>query len=155
MAIVKSRNVDAPILYKSGSIIFAQGRVSKYLYIVKSGEVRLVKFKGNSLTIVQVCKSRDILNEMEILTDAENELTAIAHSECEIVLVEKADIQAVMQSAPNWIPDIFKTLCERLKHTQEIIEEHNLVTDKNPELLLSKEDEIKLKKIYADYLSMT
>lgn len=148
-----SKSTDAPVLYKAGTVIFAQGKPSKYLYLVKRGEVRLVKFKGNSLTGIQLCGEREILNEVAILTNKPNELTAIAKTDVELVLVDQKDVLSVIKNSPSWIPEIFETLCERLKHTQDMIEEHNLAADKDPRLLINKDEEKKYIQALADFNS--
>ncbi len=148
-----SKGTDAPVMYKAGTVIFAQGKSSKYLYLVKKGEVRLVKFKGNSLTGIELCGEREILNEVAILTNKPNELTAIAKTDVELVLVDQKDVLSVIKNSPAWIPEIFETLCERLKHTQDMIEEHNLSADKDPRLLINKDDEKKYLQALADFNS--
>jgi len=135
------KGTDAPILFKAGTVIFAQGKTSKYLYLVKKGEVRLLKSKGYGLNVIQVCGEREILNEVAVLTSKPNDLTAIAKTDVELVLVDQKEILSVIKNSPKWIPDIFETLCERLKLTQDMINEHNLDQEKDPRLLLSKEDE--------------
>ncbi len=132
---------DESVAFKAGSVIFVQGKPSKHLYLVKKGEVRLVRFKGQSLTAIQICSEKEILNEVAILTNQPNELSAIAKTDVELVLVDHKDILAAIKNSPVWIPDIFETLCERLKQTQAMIEEHNLMTEKDPRLVISKEDE--------------
>ncbi|MBC7427227.1 MAG: cyclic nucleotide-binding domain-containing protein [Bacteriovorax sp.] len=146
-----SKGTDAPIMFKAGTVIFAQGKPSKYLYLVRRGEVRLVKFKGNSLTGIQLCGEREILNEVAILTSKPNELTAIAKTDVELVLVDQKDVLSVIKNSPSWIPEIFETLCERLKHVQDMIEEHNLSSDKDPRLLINKDEEKNYIQALADF----
>lgn len=146
-----NKGVDAPILFKAGTIIFAQGKSSKYLYLVKKGEVRLMKKRGHNLNVIQLCGEKDILNEVAILTKKPNDLTAIAKTDVELVLIDQSEILSVINGSPKWIPDIFETLCERLKHTQDMINEHNLEQEKDPRLLLSKEDENKYLKALDDF----
>lgn len=148
-----SKGTDAPVMFKAGTVIFAQGKSSKYLYLVKKGEVRLVKFKGSSLTGIQLCGEREILNEVAILTNKPNELTAIAKTDVELVLVDQKDVLSVIKNSPPWIPEIFETLCERLKHTQDMIEEHNLSGEKDPRLLINKDEEKKYIQALADFNS--
>lgn len=148
-----TKGTDAPILFKAGTVIFAQGKSSKYLYLVKKGEVRLIKMKGHNLNVIQVCGEKDILNEVAVLTNKPNDLTAIAKTDVELVLVDQKEILSVINNSPKWIPDIFETLCERLKHTQDMINEHNLDQDKDVRLLLSKEDEAKYLNALADFNS--
>ena len=148
-----TKSTDLPLKFKAGSIIFGQGKISKFLYLVKKGEVRLVKFNGNSLTAIELCVAKDILNEVAILTNKPNELTAIAKTDVELVVVDHKDIQEVIKKSPEWVSEIFQTLCERLVHTQEMIDEHNLATEKDPRLHISKEEEKRYISALAEYNS--
>lgn len=146
-----SKGTDAPIFFKAGSVIFGQGQNSKFLYIVKKGQVRLIKINGQKLSVLKLCKEREILNEVSVLTSKPTEFAAIAKTDVELVLVEKSDIQTIIKAGPSWIPEIFQTLCERLKSTQDIIDEHQLVSgEKNPEVILSKEEEKKCLQALLD-----
>ena len=148
-----NNGLDKPLKYKAGSIIFAQGKPSKYLYIVLKGEVILLKMKGQTCTAIELCTEKDILNEVSVLTSSANELTAIAKSDVELVLIHQVDVVSVIKNSPTWIPDIFKTLCERLKHTQQMIDEHNLAREKDERLVISKEDEKRYVQALADFSS--
>jgi CRP-like cAMP-binding protein len=149
----ENKGIDAPVMFKAGTVIFGQGKSSKYLYLVKKGEVILLKVKAQKLSAIELCETRDILNEVAILTSKPNDLTAIAKTDVELVLIDQKDVLAVIQNSPTWVPDIFETLCERLQNTQEMIEEHNLAVEKDPRLLLSKEDERKYLQAITEYNS--
>lgn len=150
---LSSANTAGPIIVKAGTVLFAQGDPSKYLYLVKSGKVLLLKSNGAHLQIMKVCGEKEILNEVSVIMNTPNEFSAIAKTEAEVVLVEQKDILNVIKNSPSWVPDIFKTLCERLKTTEEMILEHNLLGagEKSPELIMSKEDEKKYINILAEY----
>lgn len=137
------KEAKGTITYKAGAVIFAEGKNAKYLYLIKSGKVQLVKQQGQHLVAFDLCSDGDILNEISVLTNVPQQCSAIAKTDTELVLIEQKDIQAVMKNSPTWIPDIFKTLCERLLATQEMIQEHNLAGSKDPALVISKEDERK------------
>lgn len=144
------RSTDTPIEFRAGTVIFIEGEVSKYLYILKKGQMRLLKTNGQHLTVIKICNEKEILNEVSVLTSKPTEFTAIAKTNVELVLVEQKDILSVIKSGPTWIPEIFNTLCERLITTLEIIEEHNLMAgERNLDMVLSKEEEA----IYLNALS--
>jgi CRP/FNR family cyclic AMP-dependent transcriptional regulator len=149
--ISESKSIDAPVMFKAGTVIFAQGKSSKYLYLVKKGEVILLKSKGQKLSAIDICDEKDILNEVAILTSQVNDLTAIAKTDVELVLIDQKDVLGVIKNSPSWVPNIFQTLCERLKNTQEMIEEHNLAGEKDPRLLINKEDERKYIQAITNY----
>jgi CRP/FNR family transcriptional regulator len=149
-----NKNKENPMTLKAGSIVFGQGEPPKYLYILKRGVLRLIKEKGQRLSVVKICNEREILNEVSVLTNQPTVFSAIAKTDVEIVLVEQKDILSVINNGPKWIPDIFSTLCERLKSTQDIIEQHNLLsTEKNAEMLLTKDEEKRYITALAEYKS--
>lgn len=138
-----SKDTDAPIFLKAGTVIFAQGKSTKYLYLIKKGEVRMLKYKGHGLDVIQIYSEKEILNEVAILTNEVSEFTAIAKTDVELVRIDQNEIITIINSSPKWIPNVFEMLCERLKQTQEIINKHSLDLEKDPRLLLNKEDEEK------------
>lgn len=147
-----SKSLDSPIQYKAGTVVFAEGEASKYLYIIKQGHIHLLKTNGQHLVVVKNCKEKEILNEVSILTNTPLEFTAIAKNDVELVLIDQKDILTVLNEGPSWIPDILKTLCERLVSTHEIIEEHNLMAgEKNPDTVLNKEEESKYLSALSEY----
>lgn len=146
------KNLNLPVSLKAGSVIFSAGEDSKYLVIVKSGQVLMFKKRGQHLGVSAICKEKQILNEVCVLKSKPNEFSAIAKTDVELVLVERKDILSVVKDGPSWVPKMFDTLCERLIATREIIEEHNLMAGEiNPDMVISKDDEMKYLKALAEY----
>jgi CRP/FNR family cyclic AMP-dependent transcriptional regulator len=144
------KGTDAPISFKAGTVLFHEGEQSKFLYLVKKGEVRLLKASGQKLNVINICKEKNILNEVSVLTNKPVEYAAIAKTDVELVLVEQKDINTVIKNGPEWVSEMFETLCERLSHTLEMIQEHNLMAgEKNASFVLTKDEE----KKYLELLS--
>lgn len=137
-----SKNLDSVTYFKKGTVIFAEGMPSKNLYIIKSGEVRLLKNKNNKLYTLAICRDKEILNEIAILTNTNNSYSAITEKDTEIVMVSEKDISASITSGPLWIEELLGTLCERLVSVKEVVEEHQLQdTMSDKELIMSREQE--------------
>ncbi|MDD4973079.1 MAG: cyclic nucleotide-binding domain-containing protein [Bacteriovorax sp.] len=148
------KTTEAPIMFKAGTVIFDSGEPAKYLYILKKGEIRLLKVNGPHLSVIKLCREKEILNEVSVLTHKPSEFAAIAKTDVELVLVEEKDILSVIKNGASWIPQIFETLCDRLKSTQDIIEEHNLSAgEKNSDMILAKDEEKGYLTALAEYKS--
>ncbi len=131
----------------AGTVIFKQGKASKHLFLLKKGEVRLIKDNGQRLLVMRVCRSEEILNEVEVLTNKSAEYSAIALTEVELVKVDAGDVRQVLKLGPSWIKDLLDTLCERLNHTEELIIEHGLQsTDTDKEFIISKQEQEKYRE---------
>lgn len=146
------KTTDAPFVFKAGTVIFPENEVSRFLFILKKGEVRLLNVNGQHITVSKICHDKDILNEVSVLTNKPTEFAAIAKTDIELVLIEKKDIQEIIKNGPEWIPQIFATLCDRLEATNEIITEHKLMSgEQNAELKLTKDEEKKYLSSIAEY----
>jgi CRP-like cAMP-binding protein len=131
----------------AGTVIFKQGKASKHLYLLKKGEVRLVKDNGQRLLAVRLCRGEEILNEVEVLTNKSPEYSAIALSEVQLVKVDAGDIRQVLKLGPSWIKELLDTLCERLNHTEELILEHGLQsTELDKDFMISKQEQDKYRE---------
>lgn len=146
------KSLESPIQFKAGTVLFAEGEMSKYLFIIKTGEVRILKTNGKYLNVVKVCKEKEILNEVDILTQQPSAFSAIAKTDIELVLVDQKDILSVIKGSPSWVPEILDTLCSRLASTLDIINDHNLMAgEKNSEIVLNKDEEQRYQNALQEY----
>lgn len=153
MADINSTKIaEQPLFFKAGRVIYPSGKAFQSLYLVKKGEVLLMKFANQHLHVFQICGEGEVLNEVDILLKTIPEHCAIAKTDVEIVPISVNDIENVISKTPKWIPGLFQTLCKRLMDSQEIIHEHNLNNGElGPGFILSKEDEKKYIQALADH----
>jgi CRP-like cAMP-binding protein len=131
----------------AGTVIFKQGKAHKHLFLLKRGEVRLIKDNGQRLLVMRVCRGQEILNEVDVLSNKSAEYSAIALSEVELVKIEASDIRQYLKIGPSWIKDLLDTLCERLNHTEELILEHGLQSaETDKDFLISKQEQEKYRE---------
>ncbi len=144
---------DTSLIIPAGKIIFNEGQKSKYLYLLKRGDVRLIKNHGGKyLTILKNMSSPGILNEISVLTQRPTEFLALAHSEVELILIDQSNITTVLAKSPDWIGAMMSTLCERLKATEDMIAEHNLNNSfMDQSLTLKKEEEARYFKAIEEF----
>ena len=86
------KTADQPLQVKAGEVIFGQGEASKYLCLLKKGSVLLLKETDEHLLGIKLCREKEILNEVSVLTNKPTEFAAFAKSDVEIILVEQKDI---------------------------------------------------------------
>jgi CRP-like cAMP-binding protein len=139
------KSLDKPILVKAGTILFTENETVNYLLALKTGKVLLLKNSGQRLIAFKYCEEKEFINEVSILTNSPSEFTAMAKTDIELIVFEQKDILSVIKNGPSWIPQIFNTLCTRLKSTMEIINEHQLASgEKSSDLNLTSEEEKKI-----------
>lgn len=132
-------------------IIFKEGDEASQFFIVKSGSIRRLKRSGERLVAIGVAGEKEIVGEEGVLLGHVHGYSAIAAEESDIVAVDAGPVGNVLEAAPAWISDLFKTLAERYSGTSDAIAEHRI---SDVELgggdALPPKEENRLKKILTE-----
>jgi CRP-like cAMP-binding protein len=115
--------------FSKDEIIFVEGEVSNHLYIIKRGEVRIVKENQGRLIPITILEEKDFLGELSIFSDQPRMATAIAMGETELVAIKRTEIKSILSTLPVWINDLMHTLSDRLNALDELIKEHKIIDE--------------------------
>jgi CRP/FNR family transcriptional regulator, cyclic AMP receptor protein len=104
--------------FTQGQVIFEEGETGKYLYLVKQGEVEIIK-NGQ---VIDLVKAGGIFGEMALIDMSSRSATARARSDCQLILMDEYNFLFLVQHAPYFSLQVMKTMAERLRllmaHTQ-------------------------------------
>jgi CRP-like cAMP-binding protein len=150
-----NKDPEGRVNFKKGDVLFMQEENPSFLYLIKAGQVLLIKMANKHISVVGLVKEKEFVNEMSILTNKATTFSAIAKSDGELICIKKADLTTALGTGPVWMPEVFKTLCERLKSTEDIIEKHNLLAgEKDSSTILNLEEEKMYHKALEDYKAL-
>lgn len=100
--------------YPQNTMIFSESQRGKDLYIIQSGEVAISKVvNGNEVTLA-VLKKGDMFGEMALLENKPRSASAIAHSDCRLMVVNLANFNQMVTTQPQMISRLTTTLADRL-----------------------------------------
>jgi len=114
------------INFSQDEVIFRQGDFSDCLYIIRSGEVKVVREENKELSIVGIIKSKDFLGEGAVLSGGKRSAHAVASMPTEVMKIGYTDIKKILESKPSWIKDLMKLLVSKLNSSSAIIAEHGI-----------------------------
>ena len=111
----ESKNNPKLRTFKPGEIIFNEGEVGDYTYIIKQGSVKIVtQHKDKSVTL-GVLKDGTCFGEMAVITDAPRVASAIAETTSQIYVIDKMHIKAMMDSISPLFRAIINTMIKRVR----------------------------------------
>ena len=127
---------DDNVVFKKDSVIFCEGEPSHYLYIIKRGEIAIVKYNdvNKNLMLLTVLEDQDFLGEVSVLDDGVRSASAIALSSTEVIVIKKSDIKKVLRDCPVWLQEVVRTLSYRVRDSISTLSEHS-ITDDNKDTL--------------------
>ena len=115
--------------FAKGEVLFVQGEEATSMYIVVSGAVKLFAGEGKNLVPVGVVQDKDFFGEQSIFSGSPRPLTAVVAEKSELILIDKNDINKVLDKCSGWVRDIMRLLSDRLKDTNKAIFEHGLTDE--------------------------
>ncbi|HUT51940.1 MAG TPA: cyclic nucleotide-binding domain-containing protein [bacterium] len=109
--------------HKEGQVIIEEGALGQALYIIESGEVRVIKTEdGRDEEIARLTRG-ELFGEMSLI---ENELTSasvVAATDLALLVIKRRDFEALLEKDKNVALKIYKTFCltlsDRLRRTSE------------------------------------
>jgi CRP-like cAMP-binding protein len=109
--------------FKRGATIFAKGDPGDRLFAVASGSVKMSSssFEGRN-AILNIIGKGEIFGEIALLDGFPRTTDAIAHTNCELAILERRDFLPFVQSQPLLAMKFIELLCMRLRRSSEQIE---------------------------------
>lgn len=132
---------DAMMLheYHTGKVIFLEGDVSRGLYIVRRGRVRLYRssFRGREV-ILRIVREGESFNEVPVFDEGANPVNAMAMDDTEIWIVPAGAIREQLQVCPELAMTVIQALCQRTRKLVAKVAETSLypVTSRLAKVLL-------------------
>jgi len=126
-------NFDKPVKFKKGQVVFAQGEASSFLYLVVSGRVQILKDEKGKLLPISSIGPKDFIGELSMFSDEARSATAVAVEDSELMAIKKSDVRKVLRSCPDWVSNIMITISDRLRSTVDVLTEHRIIDDLNPD----------------------
>jgi CRP-like cAMP-binding protein len=105
---------DSVRSYEKGGMIFAEGELGDELYIIQRGAVRITKITNNNEVLLAVLGMGDIFGEMALLESKPRAACAIAHEDCRVMVINRANFEQIISRDPQIIARLTILLSERL-----------------------------------------
>ena len=103
--------------YLDKQIIFCEDEPGEELFLIKSGNVKIVKFHNRNEIMLSVLKENDIFGELAIVSDKLRNATAISHGPTELLPINKDSLIMMMNKSPEILKKIFISISQRVWFT--------------------------------------
>jgi len=110
--------------FKKDAIVYEPGMQPRYVYFIKSGEVRMVTISDEGKEFIQgVFKAGQYFGEPALLIDRPYLAFTIINKDSQIIQVSKDDFFGLIENEPGFSMSIIKTLSKRLFYKSMMLEE--------------------------------
>lgn len=111
-------------IFKNRATIFSQGDDADSLYVILSGSVKIsTTSQGGKETVLAFMGSGQVLGEIAVLDGGVRTASAVTIAEARVLVLRQGPFLDYLESHPKVSLNIIRVLCERLRKTDEFVEE--------------------------------
>lgn len=122
---VKITNPDfKTVFYAKGDVIYEPGHQPRYVYFIKSGEVRMVTVNDEGKEFIQgIFKEDEYFGEPALLLNRPYLAYTIASRDTELTIVDKTQLLKLLEEDRAFSMELIMTLSDRLFYKSMMLEE--------------------------------
>jgi len=105
---------DVNRTYRKNTMLFAEGEPGDELFIIQKGSIKITKIVDNKEVLLAMLNPGDILGEMALLEGKPRAASALAYEDCEVIAVNKANFELMIQNQPQLVAKITTLLADRI-----------------------------------------
>jgi CRP-like cAMP-binding protein len=110
--------------HPAGELIFAKGDPGNSMMAVLDGRIMITAPSQDGRQVVlTVMRAGEVFGEIALLDGKERTADATAMTECELLIVPRRSLLALLERRPDLCIDLLIVLCERLRRTNEQVED--------------------------------
>lgn len=109
--------------YAAGEIIFHEGDEGTALYLIESGEVKIVRgsAEGREVVLSPPLGPGDFFGELALFDDAPRSADAAAKETSRLLILERQDFRRFVAAHPQVALNLLRALSRRLRRTDELV----------------------------------
>lgn len=105
------RNAKDAQPYAAGQVIFTKGDPGDVMYVVQEGEVEIILDDQ----VIDRHGPGSIFGEMALIDASPRSATAVAASDCKLVVLNAQRFEFLVQQTPHFATTVMKIIVERLR----------------------------------------
>ena len=103
--------------FEKGDVIFNEQDENREMYLIDSGEIKIVKTIGDVDVNIAYLSSGDFFGEMTLITGSKRVASAIAFTDCNLHVMDKEAFMSNIANNRDFVSRILVTLVHRLEGT--------------------------------------
>lgn len=112
--------------YPKDTMIFSENQTGSDMFIIQSGEVSISKVVDGNEVVLTLLHKGDMFGEMALLENKPRSASAIAHTDCKLMVVNHANFNQMVTTQPQLISRLTTMLAERLWSMYRQLDNANL-----------------------------
>ncbi|MGQ9629643.1 MAG: cyclic nucleotide-binding domain-containing protein [bacterium] len=109
-------------IYNDGDILFREGEPGDELFLIRSGQVEIIKMVGDTEKVLATIGEDSIFGEMAIFEDAPRSAGARAKGRLEVLVFDRNSFRIIFQLHPKWTMKLIEGFAGRITRAYKELE---------------------------------
>lgn len=105
----------------AGEELFAEGSRGDRAYVIKEGQLDILKSSGGSNVLLAVRQAGEVIGEMALLEAAPRFATVRARSDCLLLVIDHQHLDHLLNTSPSAAKAMLHTITARLRSTELVL----------------------------------
>jgi signal transduction histidine kinase len=101
-----------------GEVLFNQGDTGDRAYVIRDGELEVLKISGGREVLLAVRRSGDVVGELSLLEEAPRMASARARGPVTLITIERKAFEELLETSTTATRALLHTVMERLRSTE-------------------------------------
>lgn len=107
----------------AGEVIFEEGSSGDMAYIIRTGDVEIIKNSQNREILLATRGPGDVFGEIALIIDTPRTATVRARTDTDLVGIGRDDLRKLLQISPSAAASLFDIVLSRLQNTQNLLKQ--------------------------------
>lgn len=104
-----------------GEVLFTEGSTGDHAFVIKEGEIEILKSSGGREVLLAVRKPGEVIGEMALLESAPRFATVKARKESLLLSISHTQLDELLDSSPSAARSLLYTITSRLRSTEMML----------------------------------
>mgnify|MGYP005845931189 CR=1 FL=1 len=104
-----------------GEVLFTEGSAGDHAFVIKEGEVEIIKLSGGREVLLAVRRAGEVIGEMSLLESAPRFATVKARKGSFLLSISHAELEELINSSPSAARSLLFTITSRLRSTEMML----------------------------------
>lgn len=110
--------------YLAGQEVFAEGAPGDAMFVILEGEVEILKAaQAGSAKVLSTLGKGEFFGEMALIDDSPRSASAVAKIDTKLLVMTDAQLDAYIQTNPDFASKMIRNLTKRLRGANKLIEQ--------------------------------
>jgi signal transduction histidine kinase/predicted CoA-binding protein len=105
----------------AGEMLFAEGSPGDKAYVIKRGQLEILKASGGKNVLLAVRQSGEVIGEMALLESAPRFASVRARTDCDLLVIDHVHLDQLLNNSPSAAKAMLHTITARLRSTEIVL----------------------------------